>query len=100
MTHLFFMDDLKVYADSTRALERMMKTVEDLSEAIGMRMGLNKCATLWVRQGEVVRRGPMRLGPRTCICEIKEGETYKYLGVSQLLTHDLLQDEGSCQEGL
>ena len=43
-THLLFMDDLKVYAAGKVALERTLSLVIRVSQAIGMELGLDKCA--------------------------------------------------------
>lgn len=67
VTHLFFMDDLKVYQETPKQLEGTMRKVLEVSEGIGMELGLKKCAVLYVRGGAVVRRGPLRLRTDTCI---------------------------------
>ncbi len=41
ITHLFYMDDLKVYAERHEKLIGVMRRV---GEAVGMAMGLRKCA--------------------------------------------------------
>ncbi len=85
ITHLMFMDNLKVSPSSTKTryltrimckhkmyegsaakLTRTMGKVNDVSEAIGMILGLRKCAVVHVRGGEVVRRGPLKLKPGIC----------------------------------
>ena len=51
MTHLF-MDDLKVYARNPRALETALGVVKRVSCAVGMELGLQKCAVaLWHQVG-------------------------------------------------
>lgn len=44
VTHLMFMDDLKVYEENSEKLESTLRKVEDISTAIGMSLGLRKCA--------------------------------------------------------
>ncbi len=74
----------KVYEESPARLNRTMSKVDNVSEAVGMILGLKKCAVAHARGGEVIRRGPLGLKPGTCVCEIDQGETYRYLGVHQL----------------
>ena len=44
ITHLFYMDDLKLYAPDPKSLKRGLNLVYDVSDAIGMKLGLKKCA--------------------------------------------------------
>ena len=87
ITHLFFMDDLKVYEESGEELEAtlgVVEDVEDVSDAVGMRLGLRKCAVAHMRAGKLRRRG----GARTRlseISEVSEGGAYRYLGIDQVL---------------
>ncbi len=83
-----FIDDLKVYEESPRLLEHTMKKVDNVSGALGMSLGLEKCAVAHVQGGEMVRYGPLGLKPGKCVCELGDSDTYRYLGVSQLLTAD------------
>ena len=43
-THTFFMDDLKIYANGERELTDSLKRVEEISQVVGMEIGLAKCA--------------------------------------------------------
>ena len=56
-----YMDDLKLYAESRQDLRCSISVVEDVSEAIGMTMGLSKCATAHVVRGKVVQGGGLKL---------------------------------------
>ena len=44
INHLFYMDDLKIFASNDGELEGMLKTIKKFSKDIGMEFGLNKCA--------------------------------------------------------
>ncbi len=106
-----FMDDLKVSPSSTKTrylmrkykmyegsaakLTRTMGKVNDVSEAIRMILGLRKCAVVQVRGGEVVWRGQLKLKPGMCMCELTQGQTYRYLGVHQLITAEVYKTRGS-----
>lgn len=78
-----YMDDFKVYEESRARLEDTMETIEEVSGAVGMVLGLRKYAVAHVKAGRVERGGSM--GLRTGR-EIPEGDTYRYLGVTQLQT--------------
>ena len=53
MTHLLFMDDLKVYARRSRALETALDVVDRMSRAVGMELGLWKCTVAHVASGKL-----------------------------------------------
>ncbi len=76
VTHLMFMDDLKLYEESREELEEPIRKVEKLSEQVGMRLGLRKCAVAHVREGRVVGGGPAKLDSGAAIAEIAGEETY------------------------
>ncbi len=44
ITHLLYMDDLKVYATGRRSLEHALSVVDRVSKAVGMELGPAKCA--------------------------------------------------------
>ena len=44
ITHLFYMDDLKLYAKDDSEVERLLRTVKGFNDDIGMEFGLSKCA--------------------------------------------------------
>ena len=84
VTHLIFMDDLKIYEESGEELEATLGVVEDVSDAVGMRLGLRKCAVAHMRAGKLRRRGgaTTRLSE---ISEVSEGGAYRYLGIEQVI---------------
>ena len=83
VTHLMFVDDLKVYAPSEVALSKSMEVVERVSSAIGMKVGIQKCATASIRKGKVVESQDLVYGPQL-IGALSEGKSYKYLGIHQV----------------
>ncbi len=85
VTHLSFMDDLKVYAENEEQLEDTVQWVEEVSAAVGMQMGLKKCAVAHMKRGRVVTRGPLKLRNSQEVDKLASDETYAYLGVEQLL---------------
>ena len=52
--HLMFMDDLKVYSESAaRELEMPVRRVEEVSRALGVELGLLKCAVVHISRGRL-----------------------------------------------
>ena len=47
--HLFFMDDLKLFAKNDEHLEGLLQTARQFSDDIGMSFGLDKCAKTFKR---------------------------------------------------
>ena len=83
VTHLMFMDDLKVYEQSSEMLAATVLQVENLSNALGMTLGLNKCATANMVEGKVGTGGSISVASGE-MTEVEYGGSYKYLGLSQL----------------
>ena len=52
---MFFVDDLKVYADSETTLKRTLKIVKESSQAVGMAIGLKKFGMVHMQKGRVER---------------------------------------------
>ena len=44
VSHLLFMNDLKVYVRDERAMKKILSLVDRVSKAVGMELGLQKCA--------------------------------------------------------
>ena len=84
-----FMDDLKVYEEAKADLDETIAEVEELSMAVGMILGLRKCAVAHVEKGKVIHGGNMLLPTGGTIKEVQYGETYKCLGVAQLFGTNL-----------
>nr|CAH7741340.1 unnamed protein product [Callosobruchus chinensis] len=84
VTHLFYMDDLKLYASAQRDLQHSLSVVQDYSHAIGMEFGTDKCAMVHLKKG---RRGDSgeeeRLVDGSILRQLHAGDTYTYLGVTQ-----------------
>ena len=51
MSHLLYMDDLKIYAGGPDKHMEAMDCMEKTSNAIGMRFGLRKCVTAQMQRG-------------------------------------------------
>ena len=83
INHLFYMDDLKLYATNAGELEGLLKTVKAFSDDIGMEFGLDKCAKASFNRGKLVKTENLVIDEDTIIKELDQESTYKYLGVNE-----------------
>lgn len=85
ISHLLFMDDLKLYAGGRNAksqLEELVNVVKGYSDDIRMEFGMSKCAVLSVERGKRVEEVGLELPSGEVMADVEE-EGYKYLGVLQ-----------------
>ena len=82
ISHLLYIDDLKMYGKSAPELESLLNTVRIFSNDISMEIGLDKCATLTIKRGSVVQAEGINL-PNNNIRGLNLEESYKYLGILQ-----------------
>ncbi|CAK1598192.1 unnamed protein product [Parnassius mnemosyne] len=83
VTHLFYMDDLKLFPSSRSHLMELLNITCDFSNSIRMELGTDKCAILHVERGRVVNSEGINLSISISIRTLSEAETYRYLGMSQ-----------------
>ena len=57
VTHILFMDDLKLYGQSPEELGKAVEIVEEVAGAVGMSLGLRKCAVAHMRGGKLQKGG-------------------------------------------
>ena len=84
INHLLFMDDLKLYSRSEKGLDSLVQTFRVFSEDIGMEFGTEKCATLVMEKGKIVKSVGIELPDGKVIKSLQEGESYKYLGILEV----------------
>ena len=51
ITHLFYMDDLKLYGGGKNELDSTVKSTEYAAQAVGMELGAPKCGVAHIRHG-------------------------------------------------
>lgn len=83
VTHLYYIDDLKLFAMSESAGHFMMMEVKRCSLDMGLEMGFDKCAMALSKAGKVVEIEDLPLGGDSVVHALNEGETYKFLGVEE-----------------
>ena len=92
ITHLLFMDDLKLYGRNEKEINSLVHTVRVFSSDIGMDFGIEKCTTMVMKRGKLDKSEGIRLPDERIIRGIGDDvEGYKYLGV--LETNDIMNDE-------
>ena len=83
VSHLLFMDDLKLYADCDETLNKLVQTVHSFSKDIHMDFGLDKCAKCTIRTGKKVEAADIELDDGSHISDLEKDSTYKYLGIEE-----------------
>ena len=96
INHLLFMDDLKLYSRSEKGLDSLVQTICVFSEVIGMEFGIEKCATLVMEKGKILKSVDIELPNGKVIKSLQEGESYQYLGI---LEADKFLEEKKILEG-
>ena len=84
VSHLCFMDDVKVFAKDAKQLGDTLGVVDRVSRAIGMKLGLRKCAVAHIERGKLVKGEDYLLDEERRIEGVPTGGTYKYLGIEQV----------------
>ena len=77
------MDDLKLFARSEKALHSLVQTVRVVSEDIGIKLGIEKCAMLVLKRGNIIKSDGIVLPDDTVIKAMNEGDSYKYMGIME-----------------
>ena len=75
------MDDLKLHSRSEKGLDSLLQTVRVFSKDIGMEFGIKKCAMLVMEKRKIVKSVGIELADGKVIKSLREGESYKYLGI-------------------
>ena len=83
ISHLFFMDDLKLYARNNNQLETLLHTVKQYSQDIRMDFGLDKCAKATFIKGKLISSNNIKLNEDITIKDLNQEGFYKYLGVKE-----------------
>lgn len=77
MTHLIYMDDLKLFAKDEAQLEGAIDLVKTFSSDINMQFGLDKCATTVYRRGKLVEGRNFNLRGQEEMRCLDQGESYR-----------------------
>ena len=77
------MDDLELYASNEKSLESLIQTVRVFNNDIGMEFRVEKCAVMSMKKRKMTNSDGIALPNKTTMKGLKEGDSYKYLGVIQ-----------------
>ena len=90
VTHLLYVDDLKVFAASESKLNTVLRATSDAILDIGRHWNPKKCSVIHIRKGKQIENSAdLKLDESTLVQSLKTGSSYKFLGVSE----STLQDE-------
>ena len=83
INHLFYMDDLKLFARSDQQLQGLLNIVKHFSDDIRMEFGLDKYVKATFFRGKLVKAKNITLDTTTVITDLDPVESYKYLWVTE-----------------
>ena len=86
--HLFFVDDLKLFATNIKQIKLLLDQVTQFSNDIGIKFGQSKCSCMVVERGKVTAATEPIAMNNVTINPMKEGDLYKYLGKDENLGYD------------
>jgi len=84
ISHLLYMDDLKLIAKSEEELQKRIQIVKTFSDDIHIEFGLEKCAKIAFKIGRLVHSQNLVIDINREIQELEQGKTYKYLGIEEI----------------
>uniref|UniRef100_H3BBL1 Reverse transcriptase domain-containing protein n=1 Tax=Latimeria chalumnae TaxID=7897 RepID=H3BBL1_LATCH len=79
VSHLFYIDDLKLYAKNSDQLQSMLELMSSFSMSIAMELGMDKCTILHAKRGKLERHNNIQLLDGAEIQELESKKCYKYL---------------------
>lgn len=83
ISHLIYMDDLKLYAKNEQELKKLLNVVHKYSNDINMKFGLDKCAKAYFERGNLKERENLFIDGDTEINDLQRVGMYRYLGVEE-----------------
>ena len=88
ITHLLFVDDLKLLAPTLNKIKLQLDIVTTFSKDIGMTFGEDKCAYICIDRGKRKSLGKSIEINGVTIKELQEDEPYRYLGQDETVGYD------------
>ena len=83
ISHLLFMDDLKLFSEEEKGLDKQLDVVNIFSKDICMDFGLDKCAKCTIKKGKKIKGPDKEIEEGSFIRDLEEDATYKYLGLEE-----------------
>ncbi|XP_044167314.1 uncharacterized protein LOC122951350 [Acropora millepora] len=78
ITHLLYVDDMKVFAASQSKLDRVLKVTKTAMEDIGLISNEKKCSIAHIKKGVL---DSINHNDRQSITNLKDGQNYRFLGI-------------------
>ena len=88
LIHLFFVDDLKLYAATLQQSKLQLDIVTTFSRDIGMAFGEDKCGYVCIERRKKKSLGKSYIMNGVTIRDLEEGEPYRYLGQDETIGYD------------
>ncbi|XP_045463748.1 uncharacterized protein LOC123673305 [Harmonia axyridis] len=85
ISHQMYIDDLKLYAANEEEMKKLLRIVASFTKTIGMEIGMDKCAVVHVRRGQIREGEGLAVMEDLTIPRLSAQEHYKYLGIQQAL---------------
>ena len=87
VTHNFFVDDLKLYANNISTTKKLLDLITTFSKDTGMTFGEDKCAYQQIEKGKLINNTKELQINDLKIKPIPEGDSYKYLGIDENISY-------------
>jgi len=75
ISHLLYMDDLKLIAKSEEELQKQIQIVKNISDDIHMEFRLQKCAKIAFKRGKLFHSQNVMIDVNREIQELEQGKT-------------------------
>ena len=96
-----FVDDLKLYAQTTNSIKKQLDIITTFSKDIGMTLEEDKCAFMEIHKGNMVNNLEPLVINNLTIKPIQHGDSYRYLGIDENISYSgPLNKEKICKEYL
>jgi hypothetical protein len=84
VNHLSYMDDLKLYANSTDQMQQLLEITKTFSQDTCMSFGIDKCKAVQLWKGKLINTEGYHTSKEEIINDLTENQSYKYLSFHQL----------------
>jgi hypothetical protein len=94
ISHLLYMDDLKLIGKSEKELQKQMQKVRTFSDDIHMESGLQKCAKMAFKRGKLAHSQNLVIDINREMQELEQEKMYKYLRIedSEGIQHQQMKE--------
>ena len=89
ITHLLYIDDFKVFSSSQTKLDTVLRSTYTAMNDVGLQCNSKKCNIIHVKRCVLVNDAAgLKLDQPSVVQSIKEGSSYKFLGVRETVKQD------------